>query len=332
MRAAGGVFRVFIYREIMAEDKKISVGGQAVIEGVMMRSPEYVSVAVRKPDGRILVKREAFLSWTKRFKVMGWPFVRGGVTLIESMVLGIRALNFSGEVAMTEEEREKAKNKAESKKDGAWQRFTMGATVVFALGLGLLLFFYVPLLLTDWVGVGDSGLMFNLVDGGFRLVIFLLYLFLISRWKEIRRVFEYHGAEHQSIFAFEDGKELVPENASAYTTHHPRCGTSFLLVVMLVSILVFVFLGRPHTVSDRLIRLLFVPVIGGLSYEIIRLSAKPSGRWLALSLTAPGLWLQRITTQRPDTSQLEVALAALKSALDMDLGPEVDIATAENEA
>jgi len=309
----------------MSEEKQIRVGGQAVIEGVMMRSPEYVATAVRKPDGRIALKRERFISWTKRIKALGWPFFRGGVMLIESMVLGIKALNFSGEVAMEEEAKGEGKEAVTaSKQEGFWAKVTLGATVVFALGLGIGLFFYVPLLLTEWVGA-ESGVLFNLIDGGFRLLIFLLYLFLISRWKEIRRVFEYHGAEHVSIFAFEDGKPLTYESASAYKTFHPRCGTSFLLVVMLASILVFMLVGKPHTLQDRLVRFLFVPVIGGISYEVIRLSTTRWGKTIGQTLTAPGLWLQRITTQTPDASQVEVAMTALKSALDMETGPNVDL-------
>ncbi|MCK5145557.1 DUF1385 domain-containing protein [bacterium] len=306
----------------MTEEKKIRVGGQAVIEGVMMRSPEYVATAVRKPDGRIAVKKERFISWTKRIKPLGWPFLRGGITLVESMVLGIQALNFSGEVAMVEEEKT-TPEKSSKKNSELWAKITLAATVVFALGMGIGLFFYVPLLLTELVGA-EGGVMFNIVDGGFRLAIFLIYLFLISRWKEIRRVFEYHGAEHVSIFAFEDDKPLTVDSASMYQTYHPRCGTSFLLVVMLVSILVFMVVGKPDSIQDRFVRLLFVPVIGGISYEIIRLSVTDWGRWIGKTFTAPGLWLQRITTQTPDEEQIEVALTALKCALGREVGDNVD--------
>lgn len=307
----------------MSEKKQIRVGGQAVIEGVMMRSPEYVATAVRKPDGRIALKRDRFVSWTSRLKPLGWPFFRGGIMLIESMVLGIKALNFSGEVAMEEDAKTGKETDKPKTQDGFWAKVTLGATVVMALGFGIALFFYVPLLLTEWVGA-ESGVLFNLIDGAFRLLIFLLYLFLISQWKEIRRVFEYHGAEHVTIFAFEDGKDLNYASASGYKTFHPRCGTSFLLVVMLVSILVFMAVGKPNTLQDRLIRLLFVPVIGGISYEVIRLSTTTWGKSFGQLLTAPGLWLQRITTQTPDESQVEVAIVALKSALNMDPGENVD--------
>ena len=311
----------------MSEDaKKIHVGGQAVIEGVMMRSSEYVATAVRKPDGRIALKRELYVSWTKRFKILGLPFFRGGVVLIESLVLGIKALNFSGEVAMTEEEKKKEKPK-KSGKEGqgdTLSKLVLGGTIFLALGLGFGIFFFLPLLITEWIGV-EGSLMFNLVDGLIRLAFFIIYLVLISLWKEIRRVFEYHGAEHMSIFAYEGGKPLTVEGVRAFTTHHPRCGTSFLMVVMIVAFMVFIVLGKPDAVGDRLIRFLFVPVIGGISYEVIRLSNSRYGRFFSRILVAPGMWLQRVTTKEPDDSQLEVALVALKSSLDMDVGDGVDM-------
>ena len=306
----------------MNKEKKqpIQVGGQAVIEGVMMRSPDYFTVAVRKPDGEIALQKKAYQSLSKRFKILGWPFIRGGVTLIESLVLGVKALNFSSAMAMTEEEAQKNQSKESNSK---WSNLMTGGTVLFSLAVGFALFFYLPLLLTEWTGV-KSGILFNVIDGGIRLVIFLAYLILISLWKEIRRIFEYHGAEHKSIFAFEAGQSLTLENVKPYTTHHPRCGTSFLLIVMLVSIIVFIFLGRPETVGDRLIRFLFIPVIGGISYEIIRLSSKKWGSAIARFLVAPGLWMQKITTQAPSDDQLEVALVALKAALDQQIDIKVE--------
>lgn len=306
----------------MAENEKKQVGGQAVIEGVMMRSPEFVTIAVRKPDGNILLKKDEHISWTKRLKVLGFPFLRGGVTLIESLVLGIKALNFSADIAVTEEEKKKNPDKKVEKRSKFW---TIGA-VVLALALGIGLFFFVPLLLTELIGV-KGGVLFNLVDGAIRLIFFLVYLTLISLWKEIRRVFEYHGAEHKSIFAYEEDKPLTLDGVRPFKTHHPRCGTSFLLVVMLVALMVFIILGKPQDMGDRLIRFLFIPVIGGVSYEIIRLSGKKHGKKLARILVAPGLWLQRITTHEPDDSQLEVALVALRSALGLKVDDGVEIFT-----
>ena len=297
---------------------QMNVGGQAVIEGVMMRSPSAYSVAVRHPEGHIVVKKEPYTSWTQRFRLLNLPIFRGAVVLIETIVLGIKALTYSGNVAMEAEAQAEGK-KADSP-GGFWAAVRTGLTVTVALGLGLALFFYLPLILVDWMGI-RSGFWFNMMDGLLRLTIFLLYLFGITLLKDVRRIFQYHGAEHKSIFAFEKGLELTVPNAQRFGTHHPRCGTSFLLFVMVVSILVFVFLGRPETVGDRLIRLLFVPLIGGISYELIRLSGKygdaPLLRWAVL----PGLWLQRITTKEPSDDQVEVAIAALKAVLDQEAGP-----------
>ncbi|MCK5740457.1 DUF1385 domain-containing protein [bacterium] len=289
----------------------------------MMRSPEKIAMAVRKPDGRIALKIKTFLSWTKKHKILGLPLIRGGVILLESMVEGIQALNFSGEIAIEEENKKQDPLKKEETSD--WKnKLYLGFTIVLAFGLGLLIFFYVPLLLTELTGV-ESGLMFNLIDGLVRVVFFLGYLLMISRWKEIHRVFQYHGAEHKSIFTFESGDELTVANAAKYTTHHPRCGTSFLVVVMMVSVVVFLFLGKPYSIGTRLLRLAFVPVIGGISYEFIRLSAKVQNSAWVKPFIAPGLWTQRITTQEPDESQLEVALVALKGALSKPLPDNVDL-------
>jgi uncharacterized protein YqhQ len=290
----------------MKKQEKITVGGQAVMEGVMMRGPKLVAVAVRKPDGSIVVKHEPFESITKRIKFLGLPLLRGAVVLIESLILGIRALTFSGDVAMESEKKPVKRGRL----DSMWMALTL--IIAFVIGLGL--FFYVPLLLTDLTGV-KSGILFNLVDGIFRLTIFLLYIYCISLFKDIRRVFEYHGAEHKSIFAYEDNKKFGIEFARPYKTLHPRCGTSFLLIVMIVSILLFMLLGRPDSIGDRLVRILLVPLIGGISYELIKLSDKSYKSKFFRFFIVPGLWLQKITTKEPDDNQLEVALVALKCAL-----------------
>ncbi len=219
------------------KDAAITVGGQAVIEGVMMRSPHAVSVAVRKKSGDIVIKKEAFISWTKRFKLFNFPIFRAAVVLIESIVLGIRALSFSGDIAIDEEEAQKnPEKKKEEKEDFIPKKLSgirLGLLVAFSFVVGLLLFFYLPLVLTDLFGV-ESGFWFNVIDGGFRLLIFLLYILLITLIKDIRRIFQYHGAEHKSIFAFENKLELTVENTQNFTTFHPRCGTSFLLIVMIL--------------------------------------------------------------------------------------------------
>lgn len=299
----------------MQKDDLLQVGGQAVIEGVMMRSPHAVAVAVRKPDGQILVRRSPWVSWTARFKLLKLPILRGAVVLVESIVLGIKALAFSGEVAAQEQNVSADKQQKEVK--SGFSKLSMAATMLFAFAVALLLFFYLPLVLTEWVGV-ESGFWFNVTDGGFRLAIFLAYLGLISLLKDIRRIFEYHGAEHKSVFVYENRLDLTISNTKDFSTHHPRCGTSFLLIVMIISVLVFVCLGRPETIGDRLVRLLFVPLIGGISYEITRLSGKAAANPIVTALIMPGLWLQGITTREPDKSQLEVALIALKNALNKD--------------
>jgi len=297
------------------------VGGQAVIEGVMMRSPEMVAVACRRADGSIIVLRKPYRSLLNRFKILSLPIFRGSIVLIEALVLGVQALTFSGDVAMADEQAKQNGASTPAQRPGQrtfGQKIWMGLTLAFAFAVGLGIFFYVPLLLTDWLGA-RTGFWFNLVDGIIRLVFFLGYLWLITRMKDIRRVFEYHGAEHKSIFNFEEKKELMPENASRFSRFHPRCGTSFLLIVMIVSIFVFMALGRPETVGDRLLRLAFIPVIGGISYEFIRLSDKGYRYAFWRLFILPGLWLQRLTTKEPDLSQLEVAIVSLKAALGEDV-------------
>ncbi len=308
-------------------NNKIQVGGQAVIEGVMMRSPERVSVAVRRPDGKIVLKNDSYISLTKRNKFWGLPVIRGGIILIESMILGIKALTFSGDIAIEEEEKNKqASGKKENKKTGLSNLWLI-STVVFSLAIGLALFFYLPLILTDLVGA-QSGFWFNIVDGFFRVVIFLAYLGLITLWKDIQRIFQYHGAEHKTIFAFEDGLNLTVENSKKYTPYHPRCGTSFILTVLLVSIFVFMALGRPETIFDRLLRLAFVPLIGGLSYEIIKLSDKRQNNPIVKLFIKPGLWLQKITAREPDESMLEVAIVALKGSLGVQFKDDPNVVSA----
>jgi len=276
--------------------KKFQVGGQAVIEGVMMRSPRSFTVAVRKSDGQIVIKKKPYVALTERFRFLKIPIIRGAVVLIESLYLGIKALSFSAEEAMDEEN---------------W----LILSLLMGFALALFIFFYLPLVLVELTGV-KGGFLFNLIDGLIRITFFITYIWAISLWKSMRRVFQYHGAEHKSIFTFEAGEELTLENTKKYSTRHPGCGTSFLLIVMVISILIFMFLGRPHGISGRLIRLLFIPLIGGISYELTRLSRKKKDSKIVKILITPGLWLQKITTKEPDEQQTEVAIAALKSALE----------------
>jgi uncharacterized protein YqhQ len=273
----------------------------------MIRSPWALAVAVRRPDGEIVVKRTAHHPWSKRSKLLGLPLVRGGTALIESLVLGLRSLLFSAEQAADDEER---KRKPSSRETGV----VMALTMVMAIVAGLALFFYLPLVITDALGVRGS-LAFNLVDGVIRVALFLGYLYAIGRWKHVARIFEYHGAEHQSILAYEAGEQMVPEKVVTYPTGHPRCGTSFLLIVMVVSVAIFALLGRPDNVGERLLRLALVPVVGGVAYEVMKAASRNSASPLARAVAWPGVALQALTTRPPDKTQTEVALEAFKAAL-----------------
>jgi uncharacterized protein YqhQ len=294
-----------------ARQLDLAVGGQAVIEGVMMRSPNAIAIAVRTPDKRIVVRKKPFRSVIRRWPWLNVPVLRGGIHLIESIGLGIDALMFSADQAASED-RVQTKPRL---RDKLW----MWTTIIFAFALSLGLFFYLPLMITHWLGV-EGTVWFNVVDGIIRVAMFVLYLLAVSKMKDMGRVFEYHGAEHKSIHAFENGRELNAAGARPFTTLHPRCGTSFLFFVMLISIVVFVFLGKPETVGDRLLRLAFVPLIGGLAYEAIKLSGKHAKAVWLKPFIMPGLLMQKITTNEPDDSQLDVAMAALRASL----VPEVD--------
>jgi len=289
-------------------DQRFSVGGQAVIEGVMMRSPTYYATAVRTPQGTIVIQKTRFESLTHRFRFLNIPIVRGAINLVEMMWIGIQSLTYSASQAAEE-------NSDPKPKQSVGSNMAILGSVVMALTVGFALFFYLPLFLTELTNVQGS-LAFNLVDGVFRLAIFLGYLLAISRWKEMKRIFQYHGAEHKTIYVFENGQDLTVANARPYTTLHPRCGTSFLLVVMLVSILVFALLGKPETWGDRLQRFAMIPVIGGISYEFIRLSAKERFARFLKPAVWPGLTLQKVTTAEPSDDMLEVAIAALEACLD----------------
>jgi uncharacterized protein YqhQ len=292
----------------MAE-KRVSVGGQAVIEGVMMRSPTFYATAVRTPQGRIVIQKVPYRGITHRFTWLNVPLIRGAINLVETLWIGIQSLSYSASQAVEEDE---TRNK---KKGRVASTLSVAGSIAFALGVGFVLFFLVPLWLTELLPV-QNGIVFNLIDGVIRLVIFLAYILIIAQWKEMRRIFQYHGAEHKTIYTFEEGKDLTVDNASPYTTLHPRCGTSFLLVVMLVSIVVFAFLGRPDDWGDRLLRFAMIPLIGGIAYEFIKLSAKDRlARYFRFAIW-PGLTLQRVTTKEPTEDMLEVAIAALDACLD----------------
>jgi uncharacterized protein YqhQ len=300
---------------------ELLVGGQALIEGVMMRSPGAYGVAVRRPDGSIVFQRGKVASLARRYPFLKLPILRGIAVLFQSLALGIRALNFSAEQAMAEEK--PGEPKPEGKKDDK-SNWAIAGSMAVGLALGAGVFLLLPLWLTQlserYVFGGHLGnLAFNLVDGLLRALFFLGYIFLISRMKDIHRVFQYHGAEHKVVFAWEKQVPLTVENARAQSRLHPRCGTSFLLFVLLVSILVFAFIPKtaPFLVKFGG-RLLLVPAIAGLSYEVLRFTAKHRAAPLFALLVAPGLALQRITTQEPTDDMLEVAIAALEEALRED--------------
>jgi uncharacterized protein YqhQ len=286
------------------------VGGQAVIEGVMMRSPGSMAIAVRRPNGEIVVKRERLTFFSERKLFSKLPLIRGVINLLSALVLGVKALNFSANQSLEEE-----------KEVSSW---TMGLTFTFALCFGIFLFFLIPLFLTKWLRfaipmISTSGILFNLVDGIIRLIIFLAYLWAISFFKEIRRIFEYHGAEHKSIFAFEAGEVLTSDRVKGFSYLHPRCGTSFLLIVMVVSILVFALI--PHHLSfgyKVASRVVFIPLIAGLAYEIIRFADQKRGSRGIQYFIKPGLWLQRMTAREPSEDQIDVALRALHEVLELE--------------
>ncbi|HLG13196.1 MAG TPA: DUF1385 domain-containing protein [Blastocatellia bacterium] len=353
----------------MREDQ-IIVGGQAVIEGVMMRAPHSYAVAVRRPDGVIVAKSEPLPSLAEKYPILKLPVLRGAAVLIQSMVLGIKALNFSAGVVFHEAAKDYApattgvgsmaltsqvavatadaavvpveKDTAKSANAAAF------GSIVFALVFNVILFIVLPLLLTNmlfvWLGGGtidaqsSSGawyaeawawiraalhpvrpsVAFNLVDGLIRMTFFLIMIVSFSLLRDIRRVFEYHGAEHKVVYTWEAGEELTVDNARRKRRQHPRCGTSFLMVVMLVAIVAFSVVKFDSLFLNFLVRIALLPVIAGVSYEIIRASARSGAQWFFSVITRPGLWLQNVTTKEPDDSQLEVAIFALNESLKLE--------------
>jgi uncharacterized protein YqhQ len=374
-------------------ERDLIVGGQAVIEGVMMRTPNAYAIAVRKADGTIVNTAAPLPKWSDKYPLLKLPVLRGGAVLIQSMGLGIKALNYSANVAFEEADEAEAKEvkvalspaviegegdfagltgavpgyipvpTQERSKDELKKGTTAAAagSIVFALIFNVLLFVAAPLLLTNalfiaagwapapavvssapapaaaddaataaaepawytraWTSVRTylhpvrPSVAFNLIDGLIRMTFFLIMIFSFSLLKDIRRVFQYHGAEHKTVFTWEAGLPLTVDNARPQPRQHPRCGTSFLMVVMLVAIILFSVIKFDSLLFNFLIRLALMPVVAGLSYEIIRLSAKKEGSWIFKAMTLPGVWLQNITTQEPDDQQLEVAIEALKESL-----------------
>ncbi len=373
---------------LLSVQKDLIVGGQAVMEGVMMRTPSAYAIAVRKSDGSIVHTSESLPKWSDTYKWLDIPVLRGGATLIQSMALGIKALNFSAGIAHEEmearDERKKAGELAmetvlvdgildeeflkskpkitmpeKSKDKKSVQAAGAVGSIIFALFFNVLLFLVAPLLLTNilfialgwaempsiiadaslwqtfkayiWEIKPNSWIAFNLIDGLIRMAFFVVMIFTMSYLKDIRRVFEYHGAEHKTVFTWEKGLDLTPDNATIQKRQHPRCGTSFLMIVMLVAIVLFSVIKFDAMWMNLVVRIVLMPLVAGLSYEIIRYAAKKESSVVFKFMTLPGLWLQNITTQEPDNSQLEVAIKALKESLKFEPNDAEDVPVIDRE-
>lgn len=308
----------------MSEKKMTSIGGQAIIEGVMMKGPEKIAMAVRKPDGEIVIEEKKLKKKNIFFKI---PVIRGVFSFVDSMVTGVEALMFSanfydddGNPREAENASENQKNKTEKKSDGEISPAMMYGSVCLSVIITILLFIALPNFIAGLIVNKESSIvLYNSIESVVKIAIFLGYLALVSKMKDIQRVFEYHGAEHKSIFCYENGEELTVDNVKKHKRFHPRCGTSFLLFVMVVSIIVFSVMGRfENAFVNVLVRIALMPLIAGLSYEIIRFAGKNvDNKWVAW-LSKPGLWLQRLTTREPDDKQIEVAIASLKAVIPSD--------------
>src|SRR5664279_3189654 len=291
------------------------VGGQALLEGVMMRSPHAWGIAVRKPSGEIVTHSEPLERPSEQHKWMGWPVVRGVITLGHAMTLGFRALKFSANAALDEIPANENGKKMEIT---GWMA---GLNMAFSIAFFIFMYKYLPLLAATELKrvnpVFGQQFLFNLVDGVIRIAMFLLFVWGVSLWKYIRRVYEYHGAEHKTVFAFENGDPLDTASVQKYSTYHPRCGTSFLMTVMLISIGFYMLIPYTTFWARFASRIVLLPVIAGVSYEIIRFAAKHRGSLFAL-MTAPGLWLQRITTKPPSDEMAQCAITALDHAMSLE--------------
>ncbi len=297
---------------ILESGEETLVGGQAVMEGVMMRAPHSYCVAVRKPSGEIVTDEMPVRRLSEKNKLWKYPVLRGIGTLGQAMGLGLKALRFSANAALGEEAEAKPKEVS---------NFALACTLIFNIAVFIVMYKLVPLYLATKIGSFYPSLQGHVasaaVDGVIRMVIFLAFLFLVSRAKDVRRVFEYHGAEHKVVFNFESGRPVNVANAQSFVTWHPRCGTSFLLVVMVISMLTYMLIPFDTFTAKLASRIVLLPIITGVSYELIRFAAKRQGSFMA-ALTAPGLWLQRITTQPPSNDQAEVAIAALDRAMALE--------------
>lgn len=298
----------------MSEKKMTSIGGQAVIEGVMMRGPHKIATAVRKPDGEIIIDEKENKSLGKIAKV---PIIRGVIAFISSMVIGVKSLMFSAKFYDVEDENKKEKKKETKETKENMSDWMIYGSVILAICMSVGLFIVLPNVISNiFVPNKEANpVIYNLVESIVKIAIFLGYLFAVSLMKDIQRTFEYHGAEHKTIFCYENGEELIPENVKKYSRFHPRCGTSFLLFVVIISIIVFSLVGVYENPFINLgLRLLLLPLVAGISYEIIKFAGRSTSKYITW-LNAPGKWLQRLTTREPDEKQIEVAIAALKAVI-----------------
>lgn len=297
------------------------VGGQAVLEGVMMRSPHAWAIACRKPSGEVITHSEPLERLSEKHPWMGWPIVRGVVTLGHAMTLGFRALKFSANAALEELQGEPAETSEKPGKKFEISGWIAAVNIIISVGFFIFMYKYLPLLaateLKKSYPVFSGQILFNLVDGVIRIALFLLFIWGVSLMRDIRRVYQYHGAEHKTVFAFENGDPMQTAEVQKYSTFHPRCGTSFLMTVMIISIVFYIAIPVTTFWARFGIRIALLPVIAGVSYEIIRFAARHRGSLFAF-MTAPGLWLQRITTQPPSDDQAECAIVALEEAMSLE--------------
>ncbi|HJZ98208.1 MAG TPA: DUF1385 domain-containing protein [Candidatus Solibacter sp.] len=331
-------FRLFTHTQLMPileSGEETLVGGQAVMEGVMMRAPHSYCVAVRKKNGDIVTEQMPMPRISEKYPIFKYPVFRGVGTLFQAMSLGMKALKFSADVVVADEEAEQAKRAAAAGEGGGVAvaaatapkkkevpQWAMALNILFSLGMFIVLNKLIPLSVATWLksvypSVFGHLALFNLADGVVRMLIFLVMMYLLSLSKEFHRIFEYHGAEHKVVFNYESGKPVNVENAQQFTTYHPRCGTSFLFVVILVSIVFYMFIPFEGFLPKLLSRIALLLPIAGVSYELIRFAAKRQGSLLAM-LAAPGLWLQRITTKPPADAQAAVAIHALEGAMALE--------------
>lgn len=296
-----------------------NIGGQALIEGVMMKGPKELAIAVRTPDQKITIKKEAVSTVTQRYGLHKIPFLRGGIALIESMVLGVRSITYSAELLEENDKEERVIDGFEAFLQKIFKERTTDVILYMSVFLALLLsvgiFILGPTLLVSFLkSFVENRLLLNLIEGMMRLSLFVAYVALVSKLQDMRRVFQYHGAEHKAIYCYEHGEELTVENTRKYSRLHPRCGTSFLFIVMMVSMILFSMIGWPNLLTRVVSRLALLPLVAGISYEIIKLAGRSNSPLVAI-VSYPGMLMQKLTTIEPDDSQIEVAIAALKGVL-----------------